>query len=37
MQDVIVTDLRSKPIENFKIKIPKLTAFDVSEDTEDDF
>lgn len=36
MQDVIVTDLRSKPIENFKIKIPKLTAFDVNED-EDNF
>lgn len=30
--DVIVTDLRSKPIENFKIKIPRLTAFDVSDE-----
>jgi len=38
IHDVLVTDTRSIPIENFKIKVPKLKAFDVSEEASaDDF
>lgn len=35
IHDVIITDLRSKPIENFKIKIANLIAFDANKDDDD--